>query len=556
MRTKTNGIGLAALAGAATAALMMTGPALAGPAQVAVLDIEGALSDRPDPFAWFTGEMSPTLLDMVMSLHDAAGDPDVDGVVIRLKDAALGLSQVDELGSAMEAFREAGKEIVVFSEAYAPSGLLLGAHADHVVLQQGGYVSMPGLYMEEMFLADTLSWAGLDASFVQIGDYKGANEQMTRSGPSDAWDENISGLLDSMYSHLRTGIMSGRDLSGDELDQAMGELWLAPGHVAERFDIIDDEADFADLWGGDALAGVFGGAIEYAGELGGGGGMGIDTSNPFALFTMLMEGPTTQTSGPTIAVLHLDGPIVDGESSPGGAFGGSSVGSRTLRNSMAEIARDDNVKGVVMRIDSPGGSASASEMIWEGLRRLSEDKPVWVSVGSMAASGGYYSAVGGDKIYLNDGSIVGSIGVVGGKITMGELLDRGKVNIVERTRGPRGGMMSMTNEWTAGERALVQRRMLDIYLQFAQRVQQGRPGADLDEIGEGRLFLGEDAVALDMADELGGLMDAIGDLASELDMSDYDVMHYPGPQSFEDLLESTLGGFVRSREASADGTLP
>ena len=552
--TAVNGFGVAVAGGLGLA--LLSGTAVAQPAQVRLLEIEGAVMDRPDPFGWFSGDVSPTLLDMVTALHDAAGDPDVDGLVVRLKDAALSLSDVDELGAAMERFRTRGKEIAVFAEAYDPTGLLLGAHADAVILQQGGIVTMPGLYMEEMFLADTLEWAGLQADFVQIGDYKGANEQMTRSEPSDAWDENISGLLDAMYDHLREGVGDGRDLSVDELDKAMEELWLASGEVAIRAGVIDAEVDFSDLWGGDALEDVFGGRVAYAGELLDSGTGGIDTSNPFALFTALMEGPTNRTTGPTIAVLHLDGPIVDGASSPGGLFGGASVGGRTLRNAMSDIATDDNIMGCVVRIDSPGGSAAASEMIWQGLRNLAEEKPVWVSIGSMAASGGYYSAVGADTIYINPSSIVGSIGVVGGKITGGELLDRAKVGVVERVRGPRGGMMSFNSPWSPAERALVQKRMLDIYVQFAQRVQQGRPDADLDVIGEGRLFLGEKAVELDMADKLGGLNDAVGDLARDVGLGNYDVMHFPAPKSFEEVLEDAFGGFVSARAATADGTLP
>jgi len=553
-RERVGAMGLL-LAGAAGLAVSAS-PASAEATRVALLEIEGAVGDRPAPYAWFTGETAPTLLEIVDAVRGAAGDRDVDGMVVRLRDAALSMSDVDELGSAMDAFRASGKKIAVFAEVYEPTHLLLGAHADHVILQQGGYVMLPGISMEEMFLADTLAWAGLDADFVQIGDYKGANEMMTRSEPSPAWDENISGLLDALYAHMREGMREGRGLSDRELDRAMSELWLASGSVAERNGVIDTEADFADLWGGGALEPVFGGDIEYAGELLASDGSGLDTSNPFALFTMLMEGPTNRSTGPTIAVLHLDGPIVDGDSSPGGAFGGSSVGGRTLRNAMSDIAADDNIFGCVVRIDSPGGSAAASEMIWEGLRRLSDEMPVWVSIGDMAASGGYYSAVGGDRIYLNPSSIVGSIGVVGGKITAGELLDRAEVNIVERTRGPRAGMMSISNGWTAAERALVQKRMLDVYVQFAQRVTQGRPDADLDRIGEGRLFVGAEAVELSMADELGGLPDAIADMARSEGVRDYDVMHFPAPGSFEDMLEEAFGGFVRSREAAADGTLP
>ncbi len=544
------------LAGAVAlaAGALASGSALAQ-SSVALLEIEGSPADQPAPMVSLFGGEAPTLMDYIDALHELAQGDEHDGVVIRLKDAALGFTQVEELGSAMDAVREQGKKIIVFAESYDPTGLLLGARADEVLLQQGGIVSLPGVYMEEMFLADTLAWAGLDADMIQVGAYKGANEQLTRSTPSEAWDENISSLLDSMYEHLREQISEGFGLSEKQLDEAMRQAWMAPGRVAERVGLIDDEVDFADLWTGDAMTRVFGGEIKYGGELIDYGSK-IDTSNPFAVFSMLMEGPKRGTTGPTIAVLHLNGPIMDGDSSSGGAFGGASVGSRTLRNAMSEIARDENVLGCIVRIDSPGGSASASEMIWEGLHRLGDAKPVWVSIGSMAASGGYYAAVGADKIYVNPSSIVGSIGVVGGKITGGEMLDKMKVGVVERVRGPRAGMMSFSSQWNEDERAIVRARMLQTYTDFAKRVKQGRPGIDLDEVGEGRLFLGSRAVELNMADEVGGLDDAIWDLADKLDIEEFDIVHYPEPPSFEEVISEALGGFVRSRELAAEGTLP
>ncbi len=547
--------GLAAVRTAGLVFGAFVGTSAMAQSSVALLEIEGSPTDQPAPMVSLFGGEAPTLMDYVDALYDFAHSDEHDGLVIRLKDAALGFTQVEELGSAMDAAREHGKKIVVFAESYDPTGLLLGARADEVLLQQGGIVSLPGVYMEEMFLADTLAWAGLDADMIQVGDYKGANEQLTRSEPSKAWDQNISSLLDSMYAHLREQISEGFGLDDEQLDEAMRQAWMAPGRVAERVGLIDDEVDYADIWKGDALTRVFGGEIEYGGELIDYGSE-IDTSNPFAMFTMLMEGPQRGTTGPTIAILHLNGPIMDGDSSSGGAFGGASVGSRTLRNAMSEIAGDENVLGCIVRIDSPGGSASASEMIWEGLRRLGDEKPVWVSIGSMAASGGYYSAVGGEKIYVNPSSIVGSIGVVGGKITGGDLLDKVKVGVVERVRGPRAGMMSFSSQWTEDERALVRARMLQTYTDFAKRVKQGRPGIDLDKVGEGRLFLGSEAVDLKMADAVGGLDDAIWDLAEELDVEDFDIVHYPAPPSFEEVISEALGGFVKSRELSAEGTLP
>jgi len=241
---------------------------------------------------------------------------------------------------------------------------------------------------------------------------------------------------------------------------------------------------------------------------------------------------------------------MDGDSSAGGPLSSASVGSRTIRNAIKQIGKDENIEGVVVRIDSPGGSAIASEVIWQGLHRLSETKPVWVSVGSMAASGGYYIAVGGDKIYVNESSIVGSIGVVGGKLSFGKVIERAQVNIVPRSRGPRAGMFAAMSGWDAEQTALVREKMAETYDLFTGRVSEGRPGINLSQTAEGRLFLGQRAVELNMADAVGTLSDTIEGLASELDLFQYDLMEYPEPPSFEDMIGQALGGFISAPIAS------
>lgn len=533
------------------AALITLGAAAsAQQATVGLVEIGGDLSEQPAPYAVFGGG-SPTLRDYTDTFAEIAEQGTLDGLVLRLKDAALGTTQVEELGAAIDHLQRSGVRVHVFAEQFGPGELLLGAYADSAVLQKGGSVSLPGIYLEEMFLGDTLSWAGLRADFVQVGKYKGADEMLTRAEPSDPWDENISGLLDGMYREMRGVLTRGRGLTERELDRAMEEAWLASGQTAIEAGLIDAEADLLDVV--DYVAAEMGEeAVEYTGEISVGGGDGLDTSNPFAVFAQLFEPPTRTTSGPTIAVLHVNGAIVDGDSQPAGPLGGgASVGSRTLRRAMQDIAADENIRGVVVRIDSPGGSATASEVIWQGLRRLAEDRPVWASVGGMAASGGYYVAVGTQKIYVNPSSIVGSIGVVGGKISMGELFDRVELNVVERTRGPRAGLFSTVSGWDEAQKAYVRGKMAETYEQFTDRVTTGRPAIDLSRTAEGRLFVGADAIDLAMADEVGGLAQAIDAMAIELGLSSYDVLDFPAPKSLDEVLEDTFGGFVAAPEIGA-----
>jgi protease-4 len=371
-----------------TAGLVLT--AGAAPYRVAMLEIEGdppAASSAVSMFA----EAVPTVLEYADALRDAASDDGVSGIIVRLKDAALSTTDIAEIGQAMDDFRASGKDLFMFAEAYGTAELLTGCHADHVILQQGGGVTLPGIYMEEMFLADMLEWVGVEADFVQVGDYKGASEMYENAAPSEAWDQNISSLLDAMYADMRDTLKTGRGPRRRSPGRGDGE-----GLARRRADrhgggLIDAEVDLADLLGhveAQAAAGGWAGdEFAYAGDLIESDDASADMSNPLLVFSQLFQPVQRRTTGPTIAVLHIDGAIMDGDSTPEGPFSSASVGSRTIRNAIKQIRKDDNIEGVVVRIDSPGGSAIASEVIWQGLDRLGDEKPVWVSVGSMAASG-------------------------------------------------------------------------------------------------------------------------------------------------------------------------
>jgi len=455
----------------------------------------------------------------------------------------LSVPQVQELGDAIRRLRESGRKVHVFAENYSTGELMLGSYADEAIVQAGGTVSLTGLYMEEMFLADTLSWIGVKADLVQIGDYKGANEMFVQAEPSEAWDWNINQLLDGLYGEMRRVLAANLGLDDARLDAAMETGWFSDASEAVEAGLIDSEVDLPTL--GDHLGAAYGEEIAWD-EVGPAPVEGFDPSNPFAIFRLLSTAPEHTPERETIAVLHVVGAIVDGESAGGGLMGGESVGSRTIRNALEEILAEDLIKGVVVRIDSPGGSAIASEVMWQGLRRVAEEKPVWISVGTLAASGGYYTAVGGEKIYVNPSSIVGSIGVVGGKFSMGELYDKLHINVVERSRGPRADLFSSTEPWSPDEKAFIRAKMSETYNLFTSRVESGRPDINLEEAAEGRLFTGRRAIELGMADELGSLDTAITDLAAELGLEEYDVMSYPGPKSLDEVLEEVLGGFVRS----------
>lgn len=514
---------------------------------VALIEIEDGLAERSKTLGLSGQGTQTTLRDVLAAMRQIAEGNDHNALVIRLKDAALPSAHVEELSSAIKKIRASGKKVFLFAEGYSNTEFALGAACDQVLLQKGGEVMYAGMHMEEMFLADMFKWVGIKPDFVQVGDYKGASEQYNNSKPSPQWDANINALLDAMWNNHRAKVKAGRKLSDEQLDTAMKDTWMADGQKAIKAGLIDAVVDLPDL--DKHIAGVLGTSeVEFDDSVlpDHEAKMEEMAANPFAMLKMFTTKPNTEPKRDTIAVVHVDGAIIDGESTEGGLMGGDgSVGSRTLRRALAEIEDNDKVKGVVIRIDSPGGSAIASEVIWQGVKRVSDKKPVWVSIGNMAASGGYYIAVSGQKIYVNPSSIVGSIGVVGGKMTLAGVYDKLHINTVSRSRGPRAGMFASNAPWTDEERTLVRQKMTETYELFTSRVTAGRPGIDLSKTAEGRLFVGSDAIGLKMADKVGGLTDAIGDMATSLSLADgkYDVLDYPAPKSFAETLENMFGGF-------------
>lgn len=522
------------------------------PSTVALLTIEGQPRGRAGELDWLFGsEEHPTLREIILAIEDVATDDSYDGLLLRLKDADLDAFQAEEIGEAILEVREQGKRVDVFAESFGPHEFMVGAFANSMLAQKGGAVSLPGISMEEMFLGDTLAWAGLKADMVQVGDFKGANEQMTRAKPSEAWSRNIDQLLDTLYQSQRAPILAGRKLTDAQLDAAMAQLWMADANEAVNSGLLDGEVDLPELAA--KLGEFYDHPVKFddivCGEE---GQMASASGNPFAAMSLLTKQPPALPTGPCIAVVHIDGPIIDGDSSAGGMFGEGGVGSRTIRNALETVRSNDNIKGAVLRIDSPGGSATASEIIWQGVRRVAEKKPVWVSVGSMAASGGYYIAVAGQKVYVDPSSIVGSIGVVGGKISMGGLYEKLHVGTVVRSRGPRGAMFASGSPWSDTELELVRSKMTQTFDLFKSRVAAGRPGADINRVAGGWLFAGSKAIEMGLADEVGSELTCISALAEELALPDggYDVVDYPAPRALSEVLEdafSDLGAGIGAR---------
>ena len=479
------------------------------------MELSGVLRTGPAPYAWMDPEdLGTSQRRVIRQLLRIADDDDYAGVVIYLRDPVLNLSQIDEISTAIHRVRDAGRTVLIFSDHYDLRLYLLACSADQILLQRKGIIELSGIGLEEIYLAGLLDKLGMKADLIQIGKFKGADEQLTRSAPSEAWNENISSLLDGLYGQILDRIAQGRGVTRDKVEELLTDSWaMSDEHYVQR-GMIDALAN-RDLI--DATGEAFGDDFEWE-DLLDWKGSSVNADNPFALFRMMFQEKQTRIRRPSLAVIHATGPIHSGESGSSGPFGGDSIGSRTMIRALAEVKDNDLIKGAVLRIDSPGGSALASELIWQEIRQLSDEKPVFVSVASSALSGGYYLACAGDEIYVTPSTMVGSIGVVGGKIIMGQLYDKLGVTVHRRSRGPWGDMFNSVEPFTSQQRQAILAAFDRVYRQFTDRVKIGRGKRirDVEAVAQGRLFVGQIAVRLGLADKVGGLEAVITDLALQL----------------------------------------
>ena len=515
--------------------------------RVCWIKIARPFREGPLPFAWLdTEDAGPQFADVIQAIASLGEGPNpADGLVLFLDNPQLPLHQSQALTRALREARDSGVAVYTFAESFDTWTYSIAAAGDGVWLQRKGGLMLQGLGMEELYLAETLDKVGVFADFVQIGRFKGADEQLTRTEPSAEWSSNIDALLDALYQNVIGGMAEDRGLAVPEFEELMAESWrlgdtelLEEGLVDRlvRRGLKEATADtFGDDFAWDSL-------------------MTSDrprrATNPMALLMEVFSPPQNSVPAESVAVLHLRGPIMSGQSSgSNGLFSEDSIGSASVTDTLANLAKDSRVKAIVVRLDSPGGSAQASEVIWQAIDQTRESKPVVVSIGGMAASGGYYIASAADSILAEPTAILGSIGVVGGKLVTADLYDKIGLGVHQRTRGPNAAIFSSLTPFDDRERSLIQASMRRVYDQFLERIRSGRGDRleDLDAVDEGMLFTGIQAAGLGMVDGTGGLEDAVrlAAIKAELIRDDDDaplpaVFHLPRPKSLESFLTDTF----------------
>lgn len=484
-----------------------TAASFAGP-RVMELDLSRGLPESAQA-SLFGAVSRRTHADLVRMLSAFSEDERNKGVYVRLGLAQIGLARAHEIGRLLGTLRTAGKPVVCHAENYGNSTMLLAAlGCSKIWLSPAGEVSTVGLAAQLLFGNRLLNKLNVEADFLQAGKYKGAMEPFMRDGPSPEARESLEGALRGMRTAWLDGITQGRgDKSVAEVLEDgpfAAEEAKARGLVHELgyADEARDDAKKASgteyavtRFGTPAAGGASGGIIEILRSLSGSGSSGT----------------------PHIAVVPAIGAI-SMSAGDGLPFGGSEgIGERELGRVLNDLIEDDAAKAVVLRIDSPGGSALASDLLWKRLMLLRDKKPLVVSVGGMAASGGYYLACAGTKIVAEPTSIVGSIGVVTGKVSVNKALEEIGIHAETVAASPnpksaaRATYMSPLSPWDEATRAKMKASVDSIYDLFIRRITEGRamPREQVERSAEGRIYSGTEAKERGMVDELGGLLEAI-----------------------------------------------
>jgi protease-4 len=450
-----------------------------------------------------------TYYRLVTLLQKLATEPANRGVLVRFGSARFGWARAQELAELFGKLRDAKKGIVCHADGYVNSSMWIAARGcDRIWVSPAGGVETVGIAAELLYAHRLLTEKlGIDVDFLQIGKFKGAEEPFTRDGPSPEARASLEGVLGAIREQWLDGVSGAR---GEAMRTAAEDGPFSPEEAKTRglvdsVGYLDEARDEAkNRTGGKGFDVRFGVASH-----------GADRPD-FAEIVRAFAGGTGSRGGPPhVAVVRAVGPI--GMDSGGGPFGQSSgITERGLGRVVRGLTEDTSVKAVVLRIDSPGGSALASDLLWRALMQLRAKKPLIVSIGDMAASGGYYLACTANRIFAEPTSIVGSIGVVGGKLAFAPALDAVGVH-VEPIGAPgsnaakRASYQSALLPWDTATRERVRTEMTAVYDLFVKRVAEGR-GLDVETMSraaEGRIFAGPNAQTAKLVDEWGGLTHAV-----------------------------------------------
>lgn len=511
--------------------------------QVQVIALSGSYVDLMgatafDPTSLLTGAgpgKRKSFYKLCDYIDELGRNEKVTHVVFDLSDSSIdfNLAQLDELTRRLHLLKKAGKKMGAWLENASSTHMVIASSCDYVALADFGGVDMPSMSMQSIFYRDAMDLVGVKASVVRAGNFKGAVEPYVNSVMSEHLRDHYLEMLKSMNEAQVSMLAKGRGLTTEKVRELQAKRVILPSE-ALKVGLVDKLAPYGSMketmntW-----------IKEPAGWI-------ESTAKPkkemsvFELMGKLMSGPAetaSRTKDNTIAVMHLSGAIEDGKkASPGSIVSGPTV------KAIEEIIKDDKIKAVVIRINSPGGSATASEAIRRALVQLKEKKPTIVSMGDMAASGGYWVSCIGVPVYAERGTLTGSIGVFSMKLSFGSLIKRIGLHFENIALDESANAFSPDRTWTEEDEKALQGTIDEVYTKFLKLVSDSRgiKIEKLEDLAGGRVWSGTQAKRVGLVDEIGGLDDCLAVVAKKAGLDKYNVIHRPTVSGGLDL-SSILG---------------
>lgn len=470
--------------------------------------------------------------DILNAIEAAKTDDKIKGISILNNSASTGMAQTKEIRDQLEDFKKSGKFVVAYANNYSQKDYYLDSVADTVYLNPVGLMDFKGLATEVLFFKDFQEKSGLKMEVIRHGKYKSAVEPFLENNMSDANREQVTSLLQSVWTAIATDIAQSRKLSLPQINLIADGLLARTPEMAKSQKLIDKIAYEDQYHNGIRKA------------------LKVDMDDDYNKVDLIdyaqnvAMSPKNIGAANEIAIIYAQGTILSGEGDV------SYIGEESMRRSLQEARKDKKIKAIVLRVDSPGGSALTSDLIWREIELTKKTKPVVVSMGNTAASGGYYIACNADRIFAEQTTITGSIGVFGTLPNFTQATNKMGIHAEQVKTHQNASGYSVFSPLEDNFRAVVQESVEDIYNTFVLRVAAGRKMTfeQVDAIAQGRVWSGSEALKIGLVDEIGGLDHAIKAAAKLAKISDYRTQNFPEyDKSFSDLFANFP--LAKSRES-------
>lgn len=489
-------------------------------------DIPDKASDNPFSnidFISMTSTKTMGLNNILKNIEKAKKDDKIKGIFLDVGSIPSGLGTVEEIRNKLIDFKESGKFIIAYSSGYTQKSYYLASVADKIYLNPEGSFDWKGLYSQVIFFKGALDKLGIEAQIFRHGQFKSAVEPFFTDKMSEASKLQTITLIQSIWDDMCTKISKSRNIEIEKLNLIADSLWAYDAKTAKEYKFVD-------------------GLVYYDEVLAELKTMSKSEEEPEDFIVSLSDYASVKiktaanNSKDKIAVIFAEGEIIDGGKSEG------SLAGDWMAEIIREVREDEDIKAVVLRVNSPGGSGLASDIMWREITLTKEKKPIVVSMGNLAASGGYYIACPANYIFALPSTLTGSIGVFGMLPNVEKLMTE-KLGITVDGVGTnaQSDFGQITRKTTTSEANLIQNQVEEFYDTFIQKVADGRglTKAEVDSIGQGRVWSGLNAIEIGLVDEIGGLNDAVAKAASLANLSEYRLIEYPQKEdAFETFIKN------------------